>query len=109
MAKKAQNRDQVEVEYIREIMEEVAAIHRDLMPLWERVRNVSYKLHNFDGKRYAMYKNLMESVRRRLYFGAEFFPYFMSEELIRMCKELATISDMIRAVMVEEDEKGGEE
>lgn len=109
MAKKAQNRDQVEVEYIREIMEEVAAIHTDLMPLWERVRNVSYKLHNFDGKRYAMYKNLMESVRRRLYFGAEFYPYYMGIELGRMYNELGTIREMIRAVMVEEDEKGGEE
>ena len=109
MAKKAQNRDQVEVEYIREIMEEVAAIYRDLMPLWKRVQRVSYQLHHFTGKRYAMYNNILESVRRRLYFGAEFYPYYMGIELGRMYNELGTIREMIRAVMVEEAEKGGEE
>lgn len=108
MAKKAQNRDQMEAKYIREIMEEVAAIHKDLLPLWKRVQRVSHKLLHFEGKRYGLYRNIMESVRRRLYFGSDFFPYFMSVELWRMYNELNTIRETIEAVMVE-DEKGGEE
>lgn len=102
MAKKAQNRDQMEAEYIRELQDEVGSIAKDFRPIHKRLQAVSHKLHHFDGKRYNLYKNVMESIRRRLYFGSEFYSHYLSVELERMHAELATVRETIENIMLED-------
>lgn len=102
MNKQIENQDQLFVEKLIKMERETLDIHQSLVPIIQRYRKLNKSVMELQqSKRLKMFDRILETIRRRMYFGSDFFPYFMMAELVRMHKELATIRETIENVMVE--------